>query len=230
MLANALKNYAQEPQLVVLALPRGGVPVAFPIAKAFRAPLDVFLVRKIGVPGQEELAMGAVTSNGARVLNHDVIDTLQISNDMIDVVVAREMEEIKRREDLYRKKKSPLIVERKSIILVDDGLATGSTMLAALRAIRAQNPRKIIAAAPVAPLSTCEQLQDEADALVCLMTPEHFHGVGQWYDDFAQTEDHEVLILLEKANAWNKDSPHFTPSAPHEIHDGIGKNLGARRL
>ncbi len=204
MLADALKNYASEPELIVLALPRGGVPVAFPVAQKFKAPFDVFLVRKLGVPGHEELAMGAVSSNGSRVLNQEVVDVLQIPEGLIDLVAQREMEEIKRRENVYRKGRPPLNLAGKTVILIDDGLATGSTMLASLKAIRTQCPRKIIAAVPVSPPSTCEQLQDDADAMICLITPEPFYGVGMWYDDFSQTEDREVVDLLDRAKAWTK--------------------------
>jgi predicted phosphoribosyltransferase len=211
LLVAALRPYATESDLtesdlLVLALPRGGVPVAFEVAKAFGAPLDVFLVRKLGVPGHEELALGAVANGGIRVLNHDVVRLLDIPPKLIDDLAKRETLELNRREAVYRKGLGPLRIEDRALILIDDGLATGSTMLAALRAIRSQKPRQIVAAVPVSPPSACEQLRGEADALICLMTPEPFYGVGQWYEDFSQTNDDEVVELLQAARGWTGDA------------------------
>jgi len=199
LLAQALDAHKFEPNLMVLGLPRGGVPVAYEIGVAFRASLDVFLVRKLGVPNHEELAMGAIASSGTRVLNHAVIDALEIPMTVVDQITAKETVEIQRREAVYRKGRSPLNVEGRTVLLVDDGLATGSTMLAALRSLRVQRPRKIIAAVPISPPSACKEVKAEADEMICLLTPEPFWGVGQWYDDFSQTSDDEVVQLLKNS-------------------------------
>jgi predicted phosphoribosyltransferase len=185
-------------QVLVLALPRGGVPVGFEVALALGAPLDVFVVRKLGAPGHEELAMGAIASGGIRELNAEVVDALRITPAQIEEATAREARELGRREQLYRGNRSPLEVIGRSIVLVDDGLATGYTMRAAVAALRQQNPKQIVAAVPVAARSTCEELEKEADAAVCLYTPLEFMAVGQWYRDFAQTSDEEVRSLLER--------------------------------
>ena len=187
--------------VVVLGLPRGGVPVAAEVAEALRAPLDVFVVRKLGVPGQEELAMGALASGGVRVLNTDVVTALGIELSTVDAVAQREQEELERRERLYRGNRPPLAVEGKTVILIDDGLATGSTMRAAAAALRQQKPAKIIVAVPVAAKSTCRRLAAEVDELVCLQTPDDFFAVGQWYANFGQTSDEEVRQLLNRAPA-----------------------------
>lgn len=187
--------------VLVLALPRGGVPVAFEVALALNAPLDVFVVRKLGAPGHEELAMGAIASGGIRELNTEVVDALRITPLQIEVTAAREARELERREQLYRGDQSPLEVSSKSIILVDDGLATGYTMRAAVAALRQQHPKQIIVAVPVAALSICEELEREADAVVCLYTPFDFMAVGQWYQNFEQTSDEEVRHLLERQRA-----------------------------
>ncbi|MGH2356065.1 MAG: phosphoribosyltransferase [Chloroflexota bacterium] len=202
VLAAGLAAYANRPDVIVLALPRGGLPVGFEVAKALGAPLDVFLVRKLGVPGHEELAMGAIASGGVRVLNHDVVDTLFISGQVIDAVAAREQQEMARRERAYRGDRSAPDVRGRAVILVDDGLATGSTMRAAAVALRQQAPRRIVVAVPVAAPATCEELGAEAevDEIVCAWTPEPFHGVGLWYDDFSQTTDDEVRDLLAQAS------------------------------
>ncbi|MEA2724903.1 MAG: putative phosphoribosyl transferase [Gemmatimonadales bacterium] len=201
LLAARLGKYAGKPDVIVLALPRGGVPVAYEVAKALQAPMDVFIVRKLGVPGQEELAMGAVASGGARVLNEQVVNGLGIPDYVIDAVVKWETEEIKRREQLYRGNRPPPAVRGKTVILVDDGLATGSTMLAAVRALREQGPARIVMAVPVASPDTCELLKAYVDEVVCAVTPEPFYAVGLWYSDFSQTSDEEVRELLARSAA-----------------------------
>jgi predicted phosphoribosyltransferase len=183
----------------VLALPRGGVPVAFEVAKALRAPLDIFLVRKLGVPGHEELAMGAIATGGVRVLNDDVVERLRIPFGVIDSVAANELRELERRELAYRGNRPEPEVQGKTVILVDDGLATGSTMRAAVAALRQQGPARIVVAVPVSAPQTCDEYRMGADEIVCAITPEPFYGVGQWYRDFSQTTDEEVSELLEKA-------------------------------
>jgi len=200
-LADKLEEYAGDPDVYVLALPRGGVPVAFEVARALRAPLDVFLVRKIGVPGQEELAMGAISTGGVRVLNEEIVQALGIPDDVLQTVTAREEAELRRRERLYRDDRPPPDIRGRKVILVDDGLATGSSMRAAVAALRQQQPARIIVAVPVAAPSTCEELRSEVDDTVCLYTPEPFQAVGLWYDDFSQTTDEEIRDLLEQAAA-----------------------------
>jgi predicted phosphoribosyltransferase len=201
LLAARLEQYAGKPDVMVLALPRGGVPVAYEVARALPAPMDVFIVRKLGVPGQEELAMGAVATGGVRVLNDQVVKGLGIPEYMIDAVVKWETEELKRRERLYRGDRPPPDVRGKTVILVDDGLATGSTMLAAARALRQQGPARIVVAVPVAAPDTCELLKADVDEVVCAVTPEPFYAVGLWYRDFSQTTDEEVRELLERIAA-----------------------------
>jgi len=199
-LAEKLVTYGTvKDNLLVLALPRGGVPVAYEIAKALEAPLDVFIVRKLGVPGHEELAMGAIASGGVRVLNDYVIRQLRIKQWLIDEVTEREKTELRRREALYRQGLPPLEVAGKRIIIVDDGLATGSTMLAAVRALKHGHPASLLVSVPVGAPSTCSELRREADEVLCLDTPEPFSGVGQWYDDFSQTSDDEVRTLLARS-------------------------------
>jgi predicted phosphoribosyltransferase len=182
--------------IVVLALPRGGVPVGYEVARALGAPLDVFIVRKLGVPGHEELAMGAIASGGVRVLNDDVLRHIPVPKQTIEAVAAREQMELVRRERSYRGSKPPLDVSGKTVVVVDDGLATGSTMRAAVRALRAMNAATIIVAVPVAAQETCEEFRAEVDDIVCLRTPEPFQAVGLWYEDFTQTTDEEVHELL----------------------------------
>src|SRR5438128_166939 len=177
-------RYVANPDAVVLALPRGGVPVAFEVARALRAPLDIFLVRKLGVPGHEELAMGAIATGGVRVLNEDVVLALQISDDLLDAIAAKEQVELERRERAYRGDRLPPEVRGRTVILVDDGLATGSTMRAAVAALRQQRPARIVVAVPVGAPETCEEFQTEADEAVCAHTPEPFYAVGLWYTDF----------------------------------------------
>ena len=200
LLAKKLHDYADRSDVIVLALPRGGVPVAYEVSHALNAPLDVFLVRKLGVPGQEELAMGAIATGNVRVLNEDVVNYLGISADLIDKVAAREQRELARREKLYRGASAPLNVSGRTVIIVDDGLATGSTMRAAVNALKRLGPAKIIVAAPVAARETCESFKTDVDSTcVCVMSPESFQGVGLWYRDFSQTTDEEVCLLLKHA-------------------------------
>lgn len=187
--------------VVVLALPRGGVPVAYGVAQALHAPLDVFIVRKLGVPGHEELAMGAIASGDVVVLNDEVLSQLRVPQQAIERVAAREREELARRERAYRDNRPPLDVRGRTVIIVDDGLATGSTMRAAVQALRKMQPREIIVAVPVGARTTCNALRADADEVFCLSTPEPFRAVGLWYEDFEQTTDEEVHDLLARTNA-----------------------------
>jgi putative phosphoribosyl transferase len=199
LLAKALERYKDRSDILVLGLPRGGVPVAYEVATALNAPLDVFIVRKLGVPGHEELAMGAIASGGIRTLNKSVIQQLNIPQQAIEAMAAREAEELRRREQLYRGDKPSPTISHRTVILVDDGLATGSTMKAAIAALRRQNPAKIIVAVPTVPADTCDELQREADEVICAVTPEPFYAVGLWYEDFEQTTDAEVTELIRRA-------------------------------
>ena len=199
MLAAKLTRYANRSDVVVLGLPRGGVPVAYEVARQLHVPLDVFLVRKLGLPGHEELAMGAIATGGVRVLNQDVVRALGIPEDIIESVANREQQELERRERIYRGNRPPVDVRDRIVILVDDGLATGSSMRAAVAALRQQEPGRIVIAVPIGALQTCGELRDEADEIVCHYTPEPFHAVGLWYEDFSQTTDQEVHDLLERA-------------------------------
>jgi len=199
LLAAELKRYAGEPNLIILGLPRGGVPVAFEVATALRAPLDVFIVRKLGTPGQRELAMGAIATGDVRVINDEVVRTLNIPMTVIDDVATEEARELKRREFAYRGDYSEPQVSGKTVILIDDGIATGSTMHAAIRALKSQEPRRLIVAVPTCAPTTFHELRHEVDEFVALMTPEPFYGVGQWYADFSQTSDAEVSELLARA-------------------------------
>jgi len=199
LLAAKLRAYANRSDVAVLALPRGGVPVAFEVAEALEAPLDIFLVRKLGVPGHEELAMGAIATGGVRVLNEEVIRYLGIPDEAVDAVAAKEQRELERRERLYRDGRPMIDVRGRTVILIDDGLATGSTMRAAAVALRQQQPARIVVAVPVAAESTCKAFRAEVDEVVCAMTPEPFYAVGLWYEDFSQTTDEEVRDLLARA-------------------------------
>jgi predicted phosphoribosyltransferase len=202
-LATKLGDYANRDDVLVLALPRGGVPVAYEVAKALRAPLDIFLVRKLGVPGHEELAMGAISTGGVRVLNDDVVNYLGISTDVIDAVAEEELKELERRERAYRGKRAEPNISDKTVILVDDGLATGSTMRAAVAALRQQEPARIVVAVPVSATQTCDEYRMGVDEIICAKTPEPFIGVGMWYRDFSQTSDEEVRQILAQAEKLN---------------------------
>lgn len=199
VLAAKLEKYAGRPDVLVLALPRGGVPVGFEVAAALDAPLDVFLVRKLGVPGHQELAMGAIATGGVRVLNDEVVQGLGIPADAIYQVATREQEELERRERAYRGDRPPPDVRGRIAILVDDGLATGSTMRAAVAALRQQQPARIVVAVPTAAPQTCEEFRHEVDEIVCATTPEPFWAVGLWYQDFSETTDDQVRDLLARA-------------------------------
>ena len=200
-LAQELMDYANRPDVLVLALPRGGVPVAFEVAQALKAPLDIFLVRKLGVPGHEELAMGAIASGGVRVLNDTVVDALNIPVRLIDAVAEKEQRELERRERAYRGDRPKPEVRGKTVILVDDGLATGASMRAAVEALRAQGPARIVVAVPTAAPETCEAFENTVEEVVCAETPQPFFGVGFWYQDFSQTSDEEVSTLLARAQS-----------------------------
>jgi predicted phosphoribosyltransferase len=198
LLAAKLTAYANRPDVIVSALPRGGVPVAYEVARALGAPLDVFVVRKLGVPGSEELAMGAVATGGVRVLNDQLVNRLGIPDHLIDAVAVREGQELARRERLYRGGRPLLDVRDRTVILVDDGLATGATMHAAIAALRQLYPARIVVAVPTASPETCEEMRAEVDDVICAITPEPFQAVGRWYQDFAQTTDEEVQDLLTR--------------------------------
>lgn len=202
VLASELKTYANRTDVIVLALPRGGVPVAFQIAKSLRVPLDVFIVRKLGVPGHSELAMGAIAMGDTRVFNEDIIVDLGISKEEIEKVIAEEQQELKRRETAYRDHHAFPSLKDKTVILVDDGIATGATMRAAINALRQFKPAVIIVAVPVADKMMCDKLQPLVERLICPMRPMNFSAVGAWYDNFSQTEDEEVRDLLKKARRF----------------------------
>src|SRR5438874_818659 len=199
LLAEELSAYAHRDDVLVLALPRGGVPVAYEVARALDVPLDVFVVRKLGVPGYEELAMGAVASGDVRVLNHEIVQSLDISDELIEQVTAAERQELWRRERLYRDDRPPNDLTGRVVILVDDGLATGATMKAAAEALRQRGPARIVVAVPVAASPTCVEFRDLVDEVICARTPEPFRAVGIWYEDFSQTTDDEVRMLLQRA-------------------------------
>ncbi len=198
--AELSRRFGHRPDALVLALPRGGVPVGFEVAEALKAPLDVFIVRKLGVPGQEELAMGAIASGGVRVLNRDVIRYASIPDQVIDAVAKSEQQELERREKSYRGTRPPLDVAGKTVFVVDDGLATGSTMRAAVQALRNMSAREVIVAVPVAAKDTYIEFRTIADDIICLRTPSPFQAVGLWYENFAQTSDEEVHELLDRAS------------------------------
>jgi predicted phosphoribosyltransferase len=198
-LAESLEQYAGRTDVLVLALPRGGVPVGHAVAHALNAPLDVFVVRKLGLPGHAELAMGAIASGGVRVMNHDVLDSVDVSQAAVDRVIRTELAELERRELAYRQGRPPAAIEGKVVILVDDGLATGSSMRAAALAVRRRHPAKVVVAVPVGARETCLELREVADEVVCAFSPEPFSAVGLWYADFTQTTDAEVRQLLARA-------------------------------
>jgi putative phosphoribosyl transferase len=205
MLAERLKAYSNRKDVTVLGIPRGGVPVAFEIAEALGAQLDVFVARKLGVPGQEELAFGAIASGGVRVLDPEIVGALGISNFDIEEVTVRERKELERRERLYRGVRAPLDIGGRTAILVDDGIATGSSIRAAISALRHLHPARLVVAAPVAPLSTCARLQQEVDDLVCVDMPKSFRAIGEFYEDFSQVTDQEVIDLLRRS--WRETVP-----------------------
>ncbi|HEV2108140.1 MAG TPA: erythromycin esterase family protein [Thermomicrobiales bacterium] len=233
-LGAALRRYADRDDVIVLALPRGGVPVAARVAEVLNAPLDLFLVRKLGVPGHEELAMGAIASGGARVLNEDLVADLNISESTIEAVASSELRELARRERLYRGTRPQPEIAGRTVIVVDDGLATGSTMRAAIAALRERHPGRIVVAVPVAAPSVCAAFSDIADEVLCTMTPEPFYAVGLWYEDFAPTSDQEVQTLLREAeerrpalraagssNAPKDGDPSRAPSIPEAVHAAL---------
>jgi len=199
VLAAQLQQYAGRGDVVVLALPRGGVPVGYEVARALGAPLDVFVVRKLGLPGRPELAMGAIASGGVRVLNDEVLEAVAVPQSAIDAVTRAEQAELERRERAYRGGRPPVPIEGRVVILVDDGLATGSSMRAAVLAVRRLNPARVVVAVPVGAPDTCQQLRELADEVACVFTPEPFRAVGLWYADFSQTTDEEVRQLLALA-------------------------------
>ena len=198
-LAENLSNYANREDVLVLALPRGGVPVAAEVAKRLNAPLDVFVVRKLGLPGHPELAMGAIASGGTRVFNGEIMNAFRIPDEVVDAVSAEEFIELQRRERVYRDDLPPLELEGKTVILIDDGIATGSTMFAAISALRELNAGRIVVGAPVIAAPTYDEIRRAADDVAAVMVPEKFYAVGQWYEDFSQTTDDEVRALLAQA-------------------------------
>ena len=197
-LAGQLKRYVNEKNVIVLGLPRGGVPVAFEVASALNAPLDVFVSRKLGVPGQEELAFGAISSGGVRVLDPEIVQAAAVSDLQIERITAREKVELERREATYRGGRPPLEIAGATVILVDDGVATGSSVRAAISALRQMKPQRIVLATPVIPAATYQRLRTEVDDLVCVVMPEGFYGIGQFYEDFSQVTDEEVINLLRR--------------------------------
>jgi predicted phosphoribosyltransferase len=199
-LAQKLSAYTNRSDVVVLALPRGGVPVAYEVALALNAPLDIFTVRKLGVPGHEELAMGAIATGGARVINQDIVRMFNIPQGLVEAVVKHELKELERREREYRGDRTLREIHDHTAILIDDGLATGASMQVAIMALRAKDPFQLVVAVPTAPLETCEAFRQIVDEMVCATTPQPFYGVSRWYEDFSQVTDEEVQTLLEKAS------------------------------
>jgi putative phosphoribosyl transferase len=220
LLAKRLSEYAGRPDVIVLALPRGGVPVGFAVAKALQAPLDVMVVRKLGVPGHEEFAMGAIASGGEYVLHHDLVQRIGIPDHMIEATARRELAELERREQLYRAGRPPLQLRGCTVILVDDGLATGATMRVAVKAVRKAQPARVIVAVPAGAPETCSEIGKEADEIICYCTPTPFYAVGLWYEDFSQTTDEEVTKLLEEARQWQSGRTGCAPDAA----DGAREN------
>jgi putative phosphoribosyl transferase len=196
LLASKLTQYANRPDLLVLGIPRGGVAVAFEVATVLNAPLDICLVRKLGVPGNQELAMGAISAGGFQVLNEDLLDWMRISGHTIAEVADRELQELQQHDQIYRGERPQPTIHDRIVIVVDDGLATGATMRAAIGMLKHQQPQRLIIAVPVAPLDTCNELKSEVDEMVCLMTPKHFSEIGRWYENFTQTTDEQVCELL----------------------------------
>lgn len=202
-LAELLDQYADQTGVIILALPRGGVPVAFEIAKKLHLPLDVFIVRKLGVPGHAELAMGALATGGIHIFNEDIVNSLQISDEAIENVIQKEQKELKRREMAYRDEKPFPSLKNKTVILVDDGMATGATMRVAIKSLRLLHPKKIVVAVPVADYELSKQIESLVDEFICPLRPKQFYAVGAWYDDFSQTEDDEVFDLLREAKTFS---------------------------
>jgi len=200
VLARKLSAYAGHTDVIVLALPRGGVPVGYEVALALHTPLDIFIVRKLGLPGREELAIGAIASGGIRVLNNDIIRVLNVPEEVINIVARNELQELQRRERNYRGESPAPEVRDRKVILIDDGLATGASMRAAVTGVRAQHPARIIIAVPAASPEMCDAFEFEVDEMVCGMTPEPFYGLSRWYEDFSQTTDEEVRMFLKEAN------------------------------
>lgn len=203
VLAQALQTYAHRQDVLVLGLPRGGIPVAFEIAKALQVPMDTFIVRKLGAPGQPELAMGAIAMGGKPIFNKDIIRQLHVSENAINAVIENEKKELQRRNLVYRDNRPLPDIKDKMIILVDDGIATGATMRAAIKALKDLHAKQIVVAVPVADQQLCEDMQMEVDDLICLLRPTHLVAVGAWYEDFSQTEDEEVFALLKEAQKRN---------------------------
>ncbi|AZE23580.1 phosphoribosyltransferase [Pseudomonas chlororaphis] len=215
-LVEPLLEYAHRPDVIVLALPRGGVPVAYEVARALDIRLDLMLVRKLGVPTREEFAMGAIASGGIQILNEDALRAHPVDQARFNAVVTRETQELLRREQVYREGRPPLQLKDQVVILIDDGLATGASMMAAVHAVRAQAPARIVVAVPVAPLETAEALRSEVDELVCPLTPEWMMSIGYWYLDFSQTSDTEVIDLLQRA--WQRESvPGPSAQEPRDV-------------
>ena len=227
-LAGRLGAYRNRKDLLVLGIPRGGVPVAFEVAAALDAPLDVFVSRKLGVPGQEELAFGAVASGGVRILDREITEAVGISDAEVERITANVRKEVERREKVYRGGRQPLMVQGHTVILVDDGIATGSSMRAAIGALRQMKPIRLMVAVPVAPLSTCNRLRQEVDELICVQTPEDFYAIGQFYEDFSQVADEEVTRLLHRAEQpaaqmVGQDDPPATRGGSNVIPSGTPK-------
>jgi putative phosphoribosyl transferase len=220
LLAKRLGMYAGRSNVIVLALPRGGVPVGFAVAKALQVPLDVMVVRKLGIPGHEEFAMGAIASGGEYVLNHDLVQKIGVPAQMIEATTRRELAELERREAVYRAGRPPLQLRGCSVILVDDGLATGATMQVAVKAVRNAEPARIIVAVPVGAPETCSEMKKEADEVICYCTPDPFHAVGLWYEDFSQTTDEEVMKLLEQARQWQRGQTGCAPATEASAKQG----------
>jgi putative phosphoribosyl transferase len=229
LLAKQLGAYARRADVIVLALPRGGVPVGFAVAKELQVPLDVMVVRTLGIPRYEEFAMGAIASGGDCVLKHDVVEKFGISHEDIEATAQRELLELERREKLYRHGRPALQLRGCTVILVDDGLATGATMQVAVKAVREQNPARVIVAVPVGSPETCREMTKEADEVVCYCMPSPFYAVGMWYEDFSQTTDQEVEKLLEEATRWQSGRTGCIPDTGDDAIEDGGINSASDR-